>query len=129
MSKYVGVTSCYKENVRIQALVHKNVHAHISAKAPTAILAGASASQGLHALRRTQRRQQMKNSIQHPLGDERNRGVILNGRGVSGFLNSGLSEIYEVKRKPFHMVEHLSTAALNESDRTSQEKCVAGATN
>ena len=52
-------------------------------------------------------------SIQHPLCDEPNRGVILNGREVRGFLNSGMSEIYEVKRKHFHMVEHLSTATLN----------------
>ena len=52
-------------------------------------------------------------SIQHPLCDEPNRGVILNGREVRGFLNSGMSEIYKVKRKPFHMVEHLSAAIPN----------------
>ena len=113
MSKYVDVTSCYKEKSESKQRFIKTVRTLISAKASTALLAGAVASQELHALRRTQRPWQMKSSIQHPLCDERNRGVILNGREVRGFLNSGMSEIYEVKRKPFHMVEHLSTATLN----------------
>ena len=51
--------------------------------------------------------------IQHPWYDERSRGVILKGREIKGFLDSGMAGIYEVKREPGHMVEHLSTAALD----------------
>ena len=35
------------------------------------------------------------------------RGVILKGREVRGFLNDGMAGLYEVKREPCHMVEHL----------------------
>ena len=111
MSKYVSVASCYKEKSESKHRFMKNVRTHISAKASTALLAGAVASQALHALRRTQRPWQMKSSIQHPQCDERNRGVILTGREVRGFLDSGMAGIYEVKKKPCHAVKHLSTTA------------------
>jgi len=39
------------------------------------------------------------------------RGVILKGREVRGFLNDGMAGLYEVKREPRHMVEHLSKLA------------------
>ena len=56
---------------------------------------------------------QRKSSIQHPWYDERSRGVILKGREVRGFLDSGMAGLYEVKTEPCHMVEYLSTAALD----------------
>ena len=56
---------------------------------------------------------QRKSSIQHPWCDERSRGVILKGREVRGFLDSGMAGLYEVKTEPCHMVEYLSTAALD----------------
>ena len=77
------------------------------------LLAGAVASQGLHPLRRAQRPWQRKRWIQHPWYHERSRGVILKGREIKGFLDSGMAGIYEVKREPGHMVRHLSTAALD----------------
>ena len=54
-----------------------------------------------------------ESSIQHPWCDERSRGVILKGREVRGFLDSGMAGLYEVKTEPCHMVEYLSTAALD----------------
>ena len=47
------------------------------------------------------------------LEDERSRGVILKSHEVRGFLESGMAGLYEVKREPCHIVEHLSTAALD----------------
>ena len=47
------------------------------------------------------------------LEDERSRGVILKSHEVKGFLKSGMAGLYEVKREPCHIVEHLSTAALD----------------
>ena len=48
-----------------------------------------------------------------PTDRRASRGVILKGREVRGFLDSGMAGLYEVKREPCHMVEHLSTAALD----------------
>ena len=45
MSKYVSVASCYKEKSESKHRFMKNVRTHISAKASTALLAGAVASQ------------------------------------------------------------------------------------
>ncbi len=47
------------------------------------------------------------------LEDERSRGVILKSHEVKGFLESGMAGLYEVKRSPCHVVEHLSAAALD----------------
>ena len=47
------------------------------------------------------------------LEDERSKGVILKSNEVKGFLESGMVGLYEVKREPCHIVEHLSTAALD----------------
>ena len=47
------------------------------------------------------------------LEDEQSKGVILRGNEVKGFLESGMVGLYEVKREPCHIVEHLSTAALD----------------
>ena len=47
------------------------------------------------------------------LEDERSRGVILKSHEVRGFLESGMAGLYEVKKEPCHIVEHLSTAALD----------------
>ena len=104
---------CCKEKYECEHRFIKKVRTHIFAKASTALLAGAVASQELHPLRRAQRPWQRKSSIQHPRCDERSRGVILKGREVRGFLDSGMAGLYEVKREPCHMVEHLSTAALD----------------
>ena len=51
--------------------------------------------------------------IQHPRCDKRSKGVILKDREVKGFLDSGMAGIYEVKKEPSHIMEHLSTAALD----------------
>ena len=47
------------------------------------------------------------------LEDEQSKGVILRGNEVKGFLETGMVGLYEVKREPCHIVEHLSTAALD----------------
>ena len=113
LSKYAGVACCCREKCECERRFIKKVRTHISAKASTKLLAGAVASQGLHPLRRAQRPWQRKRWIQHPWYHERSRGVILKGREIKGFLDSGMAGIYEVKREPGHMVEHLSTAALD----------------
>ena len=48
------------------------------------------------------------------LEDERSRGVILKSHEVKGFLKSGMAGLYEVKREPCHIVEHMSTAKTAE---------------
>ena len=44
------------------------------------------------------------------IADEWSRGVILKRHEVKGFLKSGMAGLYEVKREPCHIVEHMSTA-------------------
>ena len=100
----------------------KKLRTHISAKTATALLAGAVASQGLNPIRRARRPRQKQRWIQHPWHDERCRGVILKSREMKGFLHSGMARNQDIKRAPGHIVEHLSTEALDSTMLRAQSQ-------
>ena len=104
---------CCNENYECEHRFIKQVRTHISCQGFHCTFGRSCCFSGAAPATQSAAKWQRKSSIQHPWYDERSRGVILKGREVRGFLDSGMAGLYEVKTEPCHMVEYLSTAALD----------------